>query len=182
MSRVAAGVTLLAILAGLFGCDDSQVWHEPDWSLARMQDQPRIDPFDPSMGAPPPHTVARGSNVRHSRPPVTRRLVERGRDRFEVLCAACHGIQGDGDSVVATKMLAVPPPSLLVPRFRTLSDAELGAIVERGYGLMPPYANELPGDDVWATVAYVRALQLAQGADVTRLPAPLVAELLREAP
>ena len=47
---------------------------------------------------------------------------------------------------------------------------------------MPPFANELPGDDRVATVAYLRALQVAQAIDVALLPPPLAAELAREAP
>ncbi len=75
------------------------------------------------------------------------------------------------------------PLSLLEPRVRALSDARLAEIIGRGYGLMPPFANALPYDERFATVAYVRALEVAQGIDVALLPASSVtAELTREAP
>jgi mono/diheme cytochrome c family protein len=173
-------VTLGAL--ALTGCDESQVWHTPDPSLARMQEQPRQDPFDTNMSAPPPFTVARGVDARRSPPPVTRQLVERGRQQFETFCAVCHGARGDGESVVATKMLIRRPPSLLEPRIRAMSDDRLYEVIARGYGLMPSYANELPIEDGFATVAYVRALQVAQGVDVAVLPASDVAELARVAP
>ncbi len=176
-----AAVLPVAFVA-LAGCDESQVWHEPEWSLERMQEQPRIDPFDPQMSSPPAHTVAHDVGAERAPPPVTRALVERGRARFEAICAACHGIRGDGDSVVATKMILRRPPSLLDPAIRALSDAQLAEVIGRGYGLMPPYANELPFDDRWATVAYVRALEVAGGVDVKLLPAAVLAELTREAP
>jgi mono/diheme cytochrome c family protein len=163
------GVFLASTLALLVGCDESQVAHEPSFSLERMQEQPRLDPFDPSMSEPPAFAV-------------TRALVLRGRSHFETICAACHGIRGDGDSVVAGKMILRLPPSLLEPRIRALSDEQLSEVIARGYGLMPPYANALPEEDRWATVAYVRALQIAQGVDVKLLPAPLVADLTRESP
>jgi mono/diheme cytochrome c family protein len=147
-----------------------------------MQEQPRVDPFDPQMMAPPPFTVPRGGGVTPPRPPVTRALVERGRVQFERICAACHGIRGDGDSIVATKMLLRRPTSVLEPRVRALSDDQIGEIIERGYGLMPPYANELTLDDRWATVAYVRALEIAQGVDVMILPPGLALDVRREAP
>jgi mono/diheme cytochrome c family protein len=176
------GVFLASTLALLVGCDESQVAHEPSFSLERMQEQPRLDPFDPSMSEPPAFAVARGFGEALPRPVVTRALVLRGRSHFETICAACHGIRGDGDSVVAGKMILRLPPSLLEPRIRALSDEQLSEVIARGYGLMPPYANALPEEDRWATVAYVRALQIAQGVDVKLLPAPLVADLTRESP
>src|SRR6185312_9155561 len=157
-------------LAALCSCDESQVWHEPDFQLDRMQEQPRIDPFDPAMAAPPPFTVARGRGPGRPRPPIDRALVETGRAAFERTCAACHGVRGDGDSVVATKMLLRRPPSLLEGRLRALSDDQVHEIVDHGYGMMPPYAGLLSFEETWAVVSYVRALQLAQGVDVATLP------------
>ncbi len=180
MTARASLILCAACLAG--GCDDSQAWHEPDFSLGRMQEQPRLDPFDEGMASPPPFTVAHRTRDTGGSARLTRADVERGRDRFDVLCATCHGVRGDGDSVVATKMLFVRPPSLLEPRIRGLSDAQIGAVIVHGYGLMPSYANELAGSDRAATVAYVRALQIAQGVSVSALPAPLAAALAREAP
>ncbi len=187
MSAAPIASMILASSCGcvaLAGCDESQVWHRPEWSLERMQEQPRVDPFDPQMSSPPLHTVAVGSiaSANHAPPRRTREIVERGRSHFEVICAACHGIRGDGDSVVATKMLLRRPPSLLEPRIRALSDAQLVEIIGRGYGLMPPYANELAYEDRVATVAYLRALEVAEGIDVALLPEPVLADLSREAP
>ena len=174
-----AVASVVATLVG--GCDDSQAWHAPDWSLSRMQEQPRVSPFDPQMSAPPPFTVDRSRLDDHPCPPVTRALVERGRTDFDTICATCHGIRGDGVSVVATKMLLAPPRSLLEPRVRKLSDAQIGEVIARGYGLMASYENELPPDDRCATVAYVRALEVAQGTDVSLLPPTLAAALREEA-
>jgi mono/diheme cytochrome c family protein len=179
---ITRAVFVATTLALLVGCDESQVVHEPSFSLERMQEQPRLDPFDLSMGSPPSFTIARGFGATLPRPVVTRPLVLRGQSHFETICAACHGIRGDGDSVVASKMILRLPPSLLEPSVRALSDEQLSEIIARGYGLMPPYANALPEEDRWATVAYVRALQIAQGVDVKVLPAQLVADLTREAP
>lgn len=172
---------LLVAALALAGCDESQVAHEPDFSLARMQEQPRVDPFDDGMRAPPPFTVAQGG-LPHSPPTVTRELVARGRRSFETLCAACHGVRGDGRSVVSTKMLLRPPPSLLEPRIRGLSDEQIEEVIARGYGLMPPFAYALDEDDRFATVAYVRALEIAQGVNVAVLPPAVASKLAQEAP
>jgi mono/diheme cytochrome c family protein len=147
-----------------------------------MQEQPRVDPFDPQMRPPPAFAIARGASAEGAPPDVTRALVERGRAHFETICAACHGIRGDGESVVASKMVTRRPPSLLEPRMRVLSNDQLSEVIARGYGLMPPFASELAREDRSATVAYVRALQIAQGIDVALLPPPLAADLAREAP
>jgi hypothetical protein len=90
-------------------------------------------------------------------PPVTRALLERGRDRFERFCAACHGIAGDGDSDVARAMTLRKPPSLVDANARALSDARILFVIERGYGLMP--RHELSLVDRTAVLHFVRVLQ-----------------------
>jgi mono/diheme cytochrome c family protein len=134
------------------------------------------------MGDPPPFTVARGTAAREAPPVLAPELVVRGQAHFDTICAACHGMRGDGDSVVATKMILRRPTSVLEPRIRALSDEQLNEVIARGYGLMPAYENELPYVERVATVAYVRALQVAQGVDVKDLPTSVAAELAREAP
>ena len=163
-------------------CDESQVWHAPDLQLDRMQTQPRVDPFDRAASVPPPFTVARGYGPRRTRPAQTRALVEQGRGAFDKACAACHGVRGDGRSVVATKMLLRPPPSLAEPRIRDLTDDQIHEIIDHGYGLMPPYDGLLSYDERWAVVGYVRALQIADAVDVATLPPAMRAELAKEAP
>jgi mono/diheme cytochrome c family protein len=183
--RRAPGVAVGALVVSLVhltACDESQVWHAPDWSLGRMQEQPRVDPFDTRMSAAPPFTVARGTGAKEAPPLLTPELLSRGQAHFDTICAACHGMRGDGDSVVASKMILRRPTSVLEPRVRGLSDEQLNEIIARGYGLMPAYENELPYVERVATVAYVRALQVAQGVDVHDLPTSVAAELAREAP
>ena len=175
--RLLACATAVAVVAG---CDESEVAHAPSFSLERMQDQPRQDPFERGMAAPPPDTVARGA-LSSRRPEVTFSLLSDGRSHFDVVCATCHGIRGDGDSVVAEKMLLKRPTSLLEPRVRALTDEELEEVVVRGYGLMPPYAGMLSPDERWAVVEYVRALQVAERVEVSLLPPSVAARLIRGA-
>lgn len=96
--------------------------------------------------------------------PLTRPLLERGRERFEIYCGACHGIMGDAGTPVAARMLLRPPPSLHDPRIRALPPGRLYRIVKEGYGLMPGYEDVLSVEERWGVVAYVQALQLSQGA------------------
>jgi mono/diheme cytochrome c family protein len=198
MRPAIATIGLCLALAALgAGCD-----HKPDLSLARMIRQPRAEPYAPSaffrngqvLQAPPDGTIPRervidpvraeareeGSLVDYVPLPVTRDLVARGRDRFDIYCAVCHGIAGDGECPVADKMTLIKPPSLHEPRLRSLKAGAIYQIVTQGYGLMEPYASVLSVDDRWAIVAYVQALQLSQNAPAAALP-PAVQDELRRA-
>jgi mono/diheme cytochrome c family protein len=100
--------------------------------------------------------------------PPTAALLARGRNRFEVLCAACHGVLGDGQSQVAINMALRRPPSLHA--YRDVPDGHIYRVISEGFGLMPPYAAALSIEDRWAVVGYVRALQLSQHASLEQVP------------
>jgi mono/diheme cytochrome c family protein len=99
---------------------------------------------------------------------ITAASLARGRLKFDVHCAVCHGVLGDGESQVAMNMALRRPPSL--HDRRGLSDGEIFRIITGGYGLMPSYAAEISIEDRWSVVAYVRALQLSQHATPDQLP------------
>jgi len=111
--------------------------------------------------------------------PVTAELLARGRSRFDVHCAVCHGVLGDGESQVALNMSLRKPPSLHA--YRDVPDGHLYRVATSGFGLMPGYASALSVEDRWAVVAYVRALQLSQYAAVERLPPEARERLEKEA-
>ncbi len=112
--------------------------------------------------------------------PVDERLLARGRDRFQVICAACHGVLGDGESQVAMNMSLRRPPSL--HQFRGLPDGYIFEVISRGFGLMPSYDAELSVQDRWAVVAYLRALQLSQHATLDQVPPEARERLEQERP
>jgi mono/diheme cytochrome c family protein len=148
-----------------------------DAELDRMIHQRRPRPFGEwrsfadgrAMRPPPVGTVPSSGVPPRGAPPVTFALVHRGRDRFDIFCAPCHGALGDGRSKVAAAMTLRRPPSLLgdIDRERAYRAASLG------YGLMPSYAGSLDERDRWAVATYVEALKLASGAPLGSLPAPL---------
>jgi mono/diheme cytochrome c family protein len=105
-------------------------------------------------------------------------MLEDGKRRFEIVCAACHGMVGDGNSVVAEKMALIAPPSI-----HAYADRPVGFfydLITEGYGLMPSYAAQIPRPQRWAVVAYVRALQRSQNARLQDAPADVQARLLKE--
>jgi mono/diheme cytochrome c family protein len=109
--------------------------------------------------------------------PLTAATLARGRSRFEIICAACHGVLGDGESQVALNMSLRRPPSLHA--YRDVPDGHVFRVITHGFGLMPSYAPALSVEDRWAVVAYVRALQLSQYAKVEQLP-PAAREALEK--
>ncbi|HET7549911.1 MAG TPA: cytochrome c [Gemmatimonadaceae bacterium] len=86
-------------------------------------------------------------------------LLAVGQSRFGIYCAVCHGVLGDGNSTVAKNMVECPPPSLLSAAVRALPPATLFQVITDGFGRMPPYATELPVEQRWAVIAYMRQLQ-----------------------
>ncbi len=111
--------------------------------------------------------------------PVDAKLLARGRARFEVNCAVCHGLLGDGESQVALNMSLRKPPTLHA--YRDVPDGHIYSVISEGFGLMPSYAAVLPVEDRWAVVAYVRALQLSQYATLEEVPPDVRRRLEEEA-
>jgi mono/diheme cytochrome c family protein len=197
-----------AILAGvplLLSCRTEQTLVEPDPHLERMLRQPKRLAYDEdpqlpggmAMQAPPPGTLpsdavvddpARTTGVRAGhwvdRIPVRldRAAIQRGREHFDTLCAACHGVTGDGVSVVAEKMGLRKPRDLQDPGLRGDPPGRTFETVRHGYGMMPSYAVQLSVDQTWEVVAYLTALQLSRHARIADLPPALRAQLLAEAP
>ncbi len=110
---------------------------------------------------------------------LTADLLALGRRSFDVTCAACHGVLGDGESQVALNMSLRKPPSL--HQFRDLADGTIYRVVSEGFGLMPSYSGSLSARERWAVVAYVRALQLSQAASLGDVPPDVREGLEREA-
>jgi mono/diheme cytochrome c family protein len=103
--------------------------------------------------------------------PVTREVLERGKERFTIYCAVCHGALGYGDGIVVERGFT-PPPSYHIDRLRAASVGYLFRVVSQGLGSMPDYAEQIPPPDRWAIIAYVRALQLSQHASLKELSQP----------
>lgn len=102
--------------------------------------------------------------------PVSRKLLELGRKRFDITCATCHGPLADGKSIVGTQMALRPPPSLIDPKYIAKPAGYIFEVASKGFGLMASYAAELSVEERWAVVAYLRALQLSQTTSAGALP------------
>ena len=107
--------------------------------------------------------------------PVTRKLLDLGRKRYDITCGTCHGPLGDGESIVARQMALRPPPSL--HRYNEKPAGYFFEVATKGFGMMASYAAELTVEERWAVVAYIRALQLSQSTPAAELPAAVRQQL-----
>ena len=101
---------------------------------------------------------------------ATRQVMERGHERFNVYCSPCHSRLGDGNGIVVQRGFR-RPPSFHIDRLRQAPVGHFFDVMTNGWGAMPSYASQIPVEDRWKIIAYIRALQLSQDAKPTDLPA-----------
>ena len=185
-ARLAVLASLASALAGTPGCTcSSDVFQRMEAQRKYLPYQENdLFPDGRAMRSPPPGTVPREVLARSAVPAagrspegtvitriplaVTPELMARGRKRFDIYCATCHGLLGDGNSMVARNMSVRPPPSL-----HDFAGRPVGwyfDVVTEGFGLMPSYRQELSTEDRWAVVAYLLALQRSQRAPLAQAP------------
>jgi mono/diheme cytochrome c family protein len=103
-------------------------------------------------------------------------LLARGRERYDVFCAPCHGLAGYGDGMVARRAERllqgtwVPPASFHVEPALSRPVGHLFNTITNGIRSMPAYGSQIPAGDRWAIVAYVRALQRSQRGTLDDVP------------
>ncbi len=159
-----------------------------------MHNQPKLKPNRSSaffadgsgMRPLPAHTVARGtlredihfytgrladgSMATELPMPMTRALLKRGQERFNIFCSPCHGRVGEGRGMVVRRGYK-QPTSYHDERLRQVPIGYFFDVMTNGFAVMPSYAPQIPPEDRWAIAAYIRALQLSQHVDVASLSA-----------
>ncbi len=96
--------------------------------------------------------------------PVTADVLKRGQERYQIYCALCHGATGFGNGMIVRRGFR-PAPSYHDDRLRQAPVGHFFDVITNGWGAMPDYAAQIPVQDRWAIIAYVRALQLSQQVD-----------------
>jgi hypothetical protein len=159
-----------------------------------MHDQPKYIPLRPSefftdgrSARPLPEgTVARGhlnddvlfytGKGADGKPadtfpfPVTKDVILRGRQRFNIYCTPCHDRTGSGNGIIVRRGYR-RPPTYHSDRLRQVPNGYIYDVITNGFGAMPDYAAQIPPRDRWAIVSYIRALQLSQQASLKDVPA-----------
>ncbi len=175
------GLALLALVLAAAGCRQD------------MHDQPKYKPlrestfFEDGRASRPlvPGTVARGhlyddtavatgrrGDVWLADPPmpITAALLARGHERYDIYCSPCHDRIGTGAGMIVRRGFK-HPPSVHIDRLRSAQAGYVFDVVTKGFGAMPGYAPQIPVEDRWAIVAYLRALQRSQWATLADVPA-----------
>jgi len=107
---------------------------------------------------------------------VDARFLQRGRERYSISCAPCHGALGDGNGITKAYGMGATP-TYHDDRLRAMAEGEIYNTITNGKGTMMGYADKVVPEDRWAIVAYVRALQRAQHGSVADVPTAHKAEL-----
>jgi hypothetical protein len=102
--------------------------------------------------------------------PVTKEVLERGRQRYNIYCTPCHSYVGDGNGMIVQRGYQ-RPPSYTDPKLLNAPIGHFYNVISRGYGRMPDYAAQVAPRDRWNIAAYIRALQLSQHAPTALVPA-----------
>ena len=91
---------------------------------------------------------------------VTVKVLEEGRSGYRTFCSPCHGNFGRGDSRLRGQF--PNPPTLHTDKVRKMSDGQIYNIISKGQNVMPGYDSQIPRENRWKIVHYIRALQRAQ--------------------
>jgi mono/diheme cytochrome c family protein len=167
MERLAVPLSVALLLSA---CDDISMTQQK-----RYGTYSRAALFDNGSEAQPlpEGVVAQGDIERQSKaqskPPITAELLARGRERYDIYCAPCHGLSGEGNGMVVQRSFPAPP-SYHTSRLRAAPAKHFFDVMTHGYGVMFSYAARVDPNDRWAIVAYIRALQEAQAAKVADSP------------
>ena len=159
-----------------------------------MHDQAKYEPYEVSdfftdgraSRLPVPGTVARGwlredphlyrgigpdGGFATTLPmPLSRELVERGHQRYDIFCSPCHGRLGDGLGMIVQRGFK-QPASFHEARLREMPYGYYFDVMTNGFGEMSSYRAQVPVEDRWAIAAYVRALQLSRQVPQNQLTA-----------
>jgi mono/diheme cytochrome c family protein len=117
--------------------------------------------------------------------PVTMAMMLRGQQRFSIYCATCHGLLGEGGNTGITSIRAIKlqepkwilPLSLHKPEIRAQPVGQYFSTITNGVRTMPSYGAQIPVEDRWVIILYIRALQLSQNATLDDVPEDLKEQL-----
>jgi mono/diheme cytochrome c family protein len=93
--------------------------------------------------------------------PVTKTLLLRGQERFNIYCSPCHGRAGDGQGMIVQRGFK-NPSTFHVDRLRNERAGYFFDAMTNGFGQMSSYASQITPEDRWAVVSWIRTLQASQ--------------------
>lgn len=125
-----------------------------------------------------------GKDLSTMDPDDLRKILSRGKERYEIFCIHCHGALGAGDGMITQRGLAMrrKPANYSTDRLRKIPIGHFFDVITNGAGVMFPYGARIDVDDRWAIAAYIRALQKSQDVPSSSLSPEDAAKLDAPAP
>lgn len=179
ISRTFMALTLTAALAGCQGMPSEKppVHVNPNMDWQDRFNAQEVNPFFEDNRAdrqPVDGTVSRGNLqadlayyqgvddngdfVAKIPAKVSAEMIMRGKERFNIYCSMCHGGTGAGNGII-TNYGIVRPPSFYEDRIVEMPDGEIYSAIYNGVRTMSSYRHQIPVEDRWAIVSYIRTLQ-----------------------
>ena len=121
---------------------------------------PRVTPADtiPVHGGEPPMSLEQATVKMHNPMQPTPENLAKGKEQFNTYCAPCHGDSAQGNGPVA-HILSKPPKNLIAGASKYLPDGYIYGVIRDGVLSMPSYAEEMPVEQRWQVILYVRSMQ-----------------------
>jgi mono/diheme cytochrome c family protein len=104
---------------------------------------------------------------------ITKKVLLRGQERFNIYCSPCHGGTGDGKGLIVQRGFQTLPPSFHIDRLRKAPVGYFVDVISHGFGAMYSYASRVKPEDRWAIIAYIRALQRTQMGTTRDVPSEI---------
>jgi len=104
--------------------------------------------------------------------PITEKILQRGRQRYDIFCTPCHDQSGTGHGMIVERGFR-PPPSFHIERLQQSPVGHFYDVITNGLGAMYDYKERIKPEDRWAIVAYIRVLQLSRSLTIDELPEDL---------
>jgi mono/diheme cytochrome c family protein len=139
---------------------DVQVTGQPGAGMAAMP-----------MGNPAVQGTGAGKFSAQFPMQVTKQVLLRGEERFNIYCSPCHGKAGDGEGLIVQRGFQTMPPSFHIDRLRNAPAGYYFDVITKGFGAMYSYASRVKPEDRWAIAAYIRVLQRSQMGTQQDVPA-----------
>ncbi len=86
-------------------------------------------------------------------------MVLRGKERFNIYCVACHGVNADGKGKILFYKYPIPPADFYNERIKNLNDGHMFNAISEGWMNMPSLKAQVTVEDRWAIISYIRSLQ-----------------------
>lgn len=95
---------------------------------------------------------------------MSRELLTRGEERYNIYCQPCHDYSGNGQGIATLRGggFKVQPPSYHIDRLRAMPLGYFFKVITDGQGTMLSYAAQIPVEDRWAIAVWVRTLQVSR--------------------